>query len=159
MDFINDIEQHKYAVLDDLYTLFPPSTFLQDYVHEDSLLRMKLGKFRRDLDDYNNDRVFTWNKKGKTHSHNEPSAISGQRDPFLPSHVPMDLPLPSSSHPPSQPDPPRPLMSLSIGSPTQYHNWKPNKAPCHFDPPFQTKKQLNSNSTTTPKKNPPEQPI
>lgn len=107
---------------------------------EDSLLRMKLGKFRRDLDDYNNDRVFSWNKKWKTHSHYESPVIPGQRDVLPPSHASTDSP----SRPLIQIDPPRPLMSLSVGPPTWHHNWKPNRAPCHPDPSAQVKKQSNN---------------
>lgn len=47
MDFINDIEQQKYAVLDDLYTLFSPSTLLQGYVLPTRKRHVLCGKFKQ----------------------------------------------------------------------------------------------------------------
>lgn len=98
---------------------------------------MKLAKFRCD---FNNDRVFSWNKKGKNHSHGEFPGIPGLRDP--PPHTLLDPPF----HSLISTDPPRPLMSLFVGPPIRDNNWKPNRALGNPDPPPQVKKHLRNNS-------------
>lgn len=87
---------------------------------EDFLVKTKLGKFKRDLDDINLDRVFNWKQKSTSTSDHRrtfpPHSLSSSSlPPPVPSHTPRPRPFPLLlSHLPYPP----PLMRISITNTT-----------------------------------------
>ena len=97
-------------------------------MNEDQLISMKTGKFKRDIDDYNSDRIFSWNKNN---NHQTTMAPIWKKP----------SPLMASSNPNYQPPPP--LMSL------QLQNYSaPNKHPHEISNPHRTSPPLWNKSHT-----------
>lgn len=90
---IDDISSHQLSIPSSWLEVLKNNT-KQD---ENLLINTKTGKFKRDIDDYNSDRIFSWNKKHPSQSTCSPTQTKV---------IPFSLPQVSSNPPPP------PLMSL-----------------------------------------------